>query len=54
MSGMERFYGHRDAKDGLIFTGASEDPIDPGKDNYEPGIYPMVDNAQTDDLLDRD
>ena len=51
---MERFYSHRDAKDGVLFTGRSDDPVDPAIDNFEPGIYVMIDSAQTDDLLDRD
>ena len=51
---MERFYSHRDAKDGMLFTGKSTDPVDPARDNYEPGLYVMVDSSQTDDVLDRD
>jgi len=51
---MDRFYGHRDAIDGMIYTGKSDDPIDPAVDNYEPGLLRMVDVAQSDDMLDRD
>jgi hypothetical protein len=51
---MDRFYVQRDAKDGVIFTGKSDDPIDPAKDNYEPGLYEFVDLAQLDDTFDRD
>ena len=43
-----------DAHDGVLFTGKSTDPVDTAKDNFEPGIYPFVDVAQTDDMLDRD
>ena len=51
---LDRFYTSRDAKDGVIFTGKSDDPIDPAADNYEPGMYEFIEVAQTDDLFDRD
>lgn len=51
---MKRFYSHRDAIDGMIFTGKSDDPTDDATDNFEPGLYLMVDVAQSDDVLDRD
>jgi hypothetical protein len=54
MSSLSRFYASRDAKDGMLYTGKSDDPTDKGADNFEPGIYKMVDVAQSDDVLDRD
>jgi hypothetical protein len=51
---MERFWRVVDAHDGVIFTGTSDDPVDDGSDNFEPGIYEFIDVAQTDDLLGRD
>ena len=54
MPGFERFFGHRDAVDGMLYTGKSDDPIDPATDNFEPGLAKMVDVAQSDDTLDRD
>lgn len=51
---MERFYAHRDAVDGVLYTGKSDDPIDDGKDNFEPGLYLFVQSVQSDDMLDRD
>lgn len=51
---LDRFASHIDAHDGVLFTGTSDDPIDPAKDNYEPGLYLFVEGVQTDDMLDRD
>ena len=51
---MHRFWGVVDAKDGVLYTGTSDDPIDDGKDNYEPGAYEFIEVSQTDDLLNRD
>ena len=45
---MERFSRIVDVHDGVLFTGKSIDPVDKAKDNFEPGIYPFVDVAQTD------
>lgn len=51
---MERFSRIVDAHDGVLFTGKSADSVDDASDNFEPGIYPFVDVAQTADMLDRD
>lgn len=51
---LKRFGAHRDAIDGMLYTGKSTDPDDDAADNYEPGLVCMVDVAQSDDMLDRD
>ena len=51
---LQRFFGHRDAVDGMLYTGKSTDPTDDAVDNFEPGLVAMVDVAQSDDMLDRD
>jgi hypothetical protein len=51
---LQRFGSHRDAVDGMLYTGKSTDPNDDAVDNFEPGLVRMVDVAQSDDMLDRD
>lgn len=51
---LNRFSSHRDAVDGVLYTGKSDDPNDDSVDNFEPGLALMVDVAQSDDMLDRD